>query len=326
MALAASEFQAPRTYTPEEVENIAFYQKAPMSDLVAVPKPAQQALATQAEVPQAIRETISRKLQKLGKEYGVEVSGDLEWERSNHEISVHYRSTDGVFLSMNFDPAGDHQVTFAYLAKLRLAEDSAPTPERFESHAVEFHQRAFGFPLPADRAGDDRIRLERFTGANTTHWQVIVNGAAMLREASIRAEQDPRNGSWTLSGSRGPTPSEVKAIEELLQKEPTKITEQEAMAIAWKNWKAVGKTLEDVFDYRIHCQLKEGSPAEIEPWEALPAHHYDAKAWKNAAAGSEPTDPVFYEVQIARNLSIASVLVDRINGKVIRIQQGRIGW
>ena len=327
MALAAGEIPVPRTHVPEEVESSPFYQKAPMSKLVAVPEPQRQAPALQAEIPQAVRDAITRKVRKLGREYSVDVSGDLKWESSDHETRVDYRSADGACIAMHFDQKGT-QVTFAYLSGLRLTGEKIPSeaPERFERYAEEFHTRTFGFSHPAERETDDRIRVTCSAEFPDVHWRVVVSGAAMLREASFRAVPDPQNGHWRIYGSPGPTASEIKANEELLQKEPTKISESEAVAIAWKNWKALGTALNGTADYQIHCQLKEGSAGETEPWEDLAALDYDKKAWRNTAAREGPPDPVFYEVQIRRHFATASVLVDRIDGKVIRINQGRMGW
>jgi hypothetical protein len=327
MALAAGERVELRSYLPEEVEKEAFYLKAPVSELIAVPEPPKPKPADDTDIPEAARDFAIRSIRAFAKDYGVQVTGPMEWGKTEKEVRVYYRSPDGHFVAMHFDP-DEEQVTMAYISGLRLEDDATPpeAEERFESYTREFHQRVFGFAPPAEREAGHPIRVERSTHNRNVCWSINVHGATMLRQASVKAEPDPRNGRWTLSGSRGPSPSEVKAIEELLQKEPTRITEPEAVAIAWKHWKALGTEPEGARDFGISCRLKEGTAEEREPWEVLGPHDLEPKAWKNKAMESGPPDPVFYEVRISEGLFEVSVLVDRIDGKVIRMHQHKMRW
>jgi hypothetical protein len=326
MALAASE--RAETYLPEEVEKEAYYQKAPVSELIPVPEPPKPKPADDTGIPEATRNFATGRIQAFAKYYGVQVTGPMEWGKTEKEIRVYYRSPDGPFIAMHFDPE-EEQVTSAYISGLRFEEDATPpeAEERFESYAGEFHRRVFGFAPPAEREAGHPIRVERSTRSRDIRWSVIVNGATMLRQASVKAELVPLNGRWTLSGSRGPSPSDVKAIEELLQKEPTRITEPEAVAIAWKHWKAVGTAPNDGTDYSIWCRLKEGAVEEREAWGGLSSLDREPKAWKNKATESGPADPVFHEVGISpQGLFRVNVLVDRTNGKVIRMNQCKMAW
>lgn len=87
----------------------------------------------------------------------------------------------------------------------------------------------------------------------------------MLKETIIQASP-VSDGHWSIHGTPGPTPSEVKEIADWFQKNPTKVTEAEAVAIAWKNWKAVHDTKDDRADLQITCQLRKGIREEREPW------------------------------------------------------------
>ncbi|MCW1923676.1 hypothetical protein OKA05_14010 [Luteolibacter arcticus] len=330
--LAAGERVEPRTYLPGEVEKEAYYQSAPVSELIAVPelptpKPKPKP-ADDTGISEATRNFATARIQALAKYYGVQITVPMEWGKTGEEIRVYYRSADGHFIAMHFDP-DEKQVAGAHISGLRIEEDATPpeAEERFESYAADFHRRVFGFAPPAEREAAHPLRVERSTHTRQVRWSVIVNGATMIRQAYVKAELDPRDGRWTLSGSRGPSRSEVKSIEELLQKEPTRITEAEAVAIAWKHWKAVGTPPKDGTDYRIWCRLKEGAAEEREPWGGLSSFDREAKAWKNKATESGPMDPVFHEVGISLpGLFRVNALVDRIDGKVIRMNQRKMAW
>lgn len=328
VALAAGERVEPRIYHPEEVEKEAFYQKAPVSGLIAVPEPPEPKPAGNTGIPEAVRAFATARIQAFAGDYGVQVTGPMEWGKTGEEIHVYYRSPDGHFIAMQFDPDGE-QATSAFISGLRFEKDATPPEEeeRFVSYAGEFHRHVFGFAPPAEREADHAIRVERSTHTRDIRWSVIVHGATLLRQASMKAERNAQDGRWTLSGSRGPSPSEVKAIEELLQKEPTRITEPEAVAIAWKHWKAVGTAPNDGADYSIWCRLKEGTAEERAPWGGLGSFNREPKAWKNKAMESGPADPVFHEVEISsQGLFRVNVLVDRIDGGVIRMHQFKMTW
>jgi hypothetical protein len=50
------------------------------------------------------------------------------------------------------------------------------------------------------------------------------------------------------------------------------------------------------------------------------------QAWLPAEPPDQPLDPVAYEVAIADGLFKVSVLVDRSDGKILRLNQHRMSW
>jgi hypothetical protein len=322
MVVAAGEPANPRIHTSGEVENLPGYQDAPVSKLVAAAKPPEKAPPEEAEIAEAIRKTIGDRAKSLGKAYGMDMSGDLNVGASGLMISVGYRDPGNALLSLDFNRKGN-QVIHALVQDVRL-EDAA-TPDLLEKRYTDFHRRAFGFDPPAVRPAGDRIRVERSIKDNFAEWRITVDGA-LVGAAMIRAMPNPGDGRWTILGTPCPTSGEVKEIADWLQKEPTRITEEEAVAIAWKNWKAVRSAADGDADYQITGQLRKGTKEEREPWGVYGCIHGEPKAWKNMAAFSDSPDPVFHEVQFTKNFYTVSVLVDRMDGKVIRIHEGQRGW
>jgi len=321
-AATAAEPTKTRIYTPGDVENLAVYEHAPLSALVAVPQPPSPAPPENIELTEAVRKTVGDRAKSLGKAYGMHMPGELIISASDQMISSSYRAPDKAFLVLDFNPEGT-EVTRALVQNVRL--ENATSPEQIERRFADFHRRVFGFDLPAQRPAGDRIRVERSIQGYFAQWRVTVDGV-LVGGALIQAIPDPRDGRWTIHGSPCPTSSEVEEIAEWLRKEPTRITEAEAVVIAWKNWKAVRSVSDGGADYEITCQLRKGTKEEKEPWGVYGVIDHEPKAWKNIAAVSDSPDPVFYEVQFTRNFYTVSVLVDRMDGKVIRIHQGNRGW
>ena len=319
MGATAADLTWPRIYTPGEVENLAFYEQAPVSVLVAVPKPP-EAPPEKNEISEAVRKVVADRAKSFGKAYGMDMSGELSISGSDQEIFVSHSNPDGPSFELHFNPEGN-QTTFAFIMNVRL--EAATTPEQIEKRFTDFHRQAFGFDIPAERPTGDRIRVERSIDATFGQWRVIVDGA-LLKETIIQANSVPTDGRWSIHGAPCPTSSEIEEIAEWLQKKPTKLTEAEAVAIAWKNWKAVRDTKADPSDFQITCQLRKGTKEEREPWGVFGVTD-EPKAWKNLAAVSDSPDPVFYEVKILGRPNV-SILVDRMDGKVIRIHQGTVPW
>lgn len=319
MAVTAADLTWPRTYIPGEVESLTFYEEVPVSKLVAVPKPPEAALE-KSEIPEVVRKTVTDRAKSFGKAYGMDVSGALGISASDHQILVSHSNPDSSFFELRFNPEGN-QVIFAMIMNVRL--ENATTPEQIGKRFADFHRQAFGFDLPAERPPGDRIRVERAIDATFAQWRVIVDGA-LLKETIIQANSVPTDGRWSIHGGPCPTSSEIEEIAGWFQKKPTKLTEAEAVAIAWKNWKMVRDTKDAPSVFQITCQLRKGLKEERDPWGVFGVT-IEPKAWKNLAAVSDSPDPVFYEVKITGEPNV-SILVDRMDGRVIRVHQGKVSW
>ena len=131
---------------------------------------------------------------------------------------------------------------------------------------------------------------------------------------------------WSLSCRRGPSAGEVETLTKILQARPTRITGEEAVATAWKNWKKVRAAPFTGNDFVIRCELREVTQAEMEPWGEFASFKTERLAWTNKGRESSPPDPVFYEVHITQTLFEINVLVERQTGRVLRMNQGRMSW
>jgi hypothetical protein len=321
MAAASNDSANPRIYRPAEVESLTCYKRARVSELVAVPKPPEKKAPEKTELAETVRKAVGDRAKSLGKAYGMDMSGELGISGSDRMAHASYQAPDDAYFSLNFNSDGT-QVTHALIQNVHL--ENATTPGQLEKRFAHFHRKAFGFDPPSTRPAEDRIRVERLIKENFAQWRVTVDGT-FAGEALIRATPNPNDDRWNILGPPCPTASEVQEIADWLRKEPTKITADEAVAIAWKNWKAVRNVAGKDPDLQITCQLRKGWKEELEPWGVFGVISRDAKAWKNVVAVSDSPVPVFYEVKFTEDEAV-SVLVDRLNGKVIRIHQGKTPW
>lgn len=323
MTMGMEPRKEPKVYTPEEVENSTAYPNAPLARLISVAVPPTSP-AADPTMPKDRRKKMEEQVRAVSNLFGVNITEPIELTKHRKNSAAH-RGKDGTFLMLDFDDK--NEIIQFYLTGSDLPDDGVhmTTPELFEGYARECHRKAFGV-LPVGKMDFEwdgsGIKVRRGEAAR---WNVSIGGVPMKKTASVTASMDGR-GQWSLSCVKGPTAAEEEALTRILQTQPTRITEEEAVATAWKNWKNVRAAPFTGPDFTIRCGLREVTEEEKEPWgENLPVNT-ERKAWKNQILESSEMEPVFYEVSIARTLFQINVLVDRHTGQVLRMNQGRMSW
>lgn len=314
----------PKTYTPQAVEKLTTYPSAPISELIPVDQPVAAPTAAKM-ITGDLRKKLERQMRAIAADFGVNLTNPVEW--SGHP-SPHgnHRSKNGAFLSVDFDEG--NKVTHFYLTGRELPHHGTKmvTPILFEGYARKCYRKVFGIlPVGAVKLKWDGFGLKGGGSGEAADWSVSIDGVPMMKVGSVATQRDGL-GEWSLSCRKGPSADEVEALTKILKTQPTHITEEEAVAAAWKNWKEVRQAPYTGTDFTIWCRLREVSQAEKEPWGVYSHSNTERRAWKNKTQESSQLDPVFFEVGINQALFRIDVLVDRKTGQVLRMNQGRMSW
>ena len=333
LALAAAKDTEPRQYQPQELEASPEYQAAALAKLIEQPVPPHGAMPTlappaQPEIPRERREKMEAAFRAISLAFHCDTAGKpLELAKDRPALTLNEAPQGGLYLSVVFDPQ-DRPVSVHLSDKsLPLAGNRMITAEKFEAYAIKCHQLAFGYK-PQGELDLDHISTDAngISGNVDAVWSARPAGIPMLSFASLSANQSGLD-RWTLSFTRGPGAREVADMAQFIQEQPTRITEAQAVAIAWKNWKAIRPARYEAGDYRIWSRLREIAPTEMEPWSGTNfSNNNERMAWLPEQPLGQSPDPVAYEVVIADGLFSVNALVDRRDGKLLRLNQNRMTW
>lgn len=318
LAVGASAAEERKAMTQAEVEGWEEYTKAPLTKLVEVPKKKWE-VPKKAPLGEDILLEGEAKLRSLARRLELPVTQPLQ-RHEHHDGSVLYhRFPDRSYYSLWFQADG-REVSSVRMFDLPMFDElsSFVTPELFEGYARGFYLKAFGVAPGRDAAFRwDGVGIHRF-GKESAIWGVSVEGVIMKNVASFSVTRDA-NEKWTVSCSKGPTRWEIEKMKERLRKQPVKVSYREAMAIAWKNWKAVRKDGYGVQEFAFHPVLRQLDKKELQPFGTASRMSGQQQAWVNPAVDRGNPDRVFYQVQLSAGLFAVDVLVDRGSGEVVRL-------
>ncbi|WP_035601272.1 hypothetical protein [Haloferula sp. BvORR071] len=336
VALApAAEQKEPAEYQQAVVEASSEYQAAALAKLIdqgQPPAPVQAPLfgpQIKPEIPQSRREKAEAAFRAILIRFQLSPTDQPpEFEDRGTELAVTQRDKENkTFLSIGFDAENQPVSIYFSDARLPLSGNRITTPEKFAEYAADCYLRAFGFK-PVGDLEIDHINAgpEGLTGASDLTWTPLPEGIPMKTYANLGASLDGF-GRWTLSCHRGPTATEVADIATLIQTYPTTITEARAVAIAWKNWKAVRDVRYENGSFRLWSKLRELAPDEIKPWSGIEHGGFsEQQAWLPAEPPLQPLDPVAYEITMSEGLFTAHAIIDRRSGKILRLSHARMQW
>lgn len=308
--------------TLDDVKAWEEFSKAKLTELKVykVPMPV---LKKNVSIPlKKSSEKLEAEITELAEKLNLPRLNIFKWTSFGDSISVTIKGEDNFFMSCSLEPK-TMKLNHIYFKLSKPPRDglSKVNGRQFLKYASRLYIDAFGVePLgePQFYWGGDGMKLSQ---SESVFWWVKVEGVSLVKRSSVQIVKNKKD-LWNITIGRGVNKKEVAAVKKIINKNSIKISHREAMAIALKNWKAIGSAPKGKKPINITSNCKQ-----IYLNEAVGGNYVDfQKFWINPNYILSDKAIYAYEVIIQRNLFFVQVIVDLNNGSVIYMEQGKMGW
>ena len=238
MASATGKPEERRNYKPKEIETGKEYPLAPLSELISIKRPETIVLA-KVEITEKQRQDFEKKFRETAPRFDVAIVALPQVMDFPSTPYINQHGKDRPYFALYFDKNTSDKTSIYYTGNgLPSRGEKIDTADVFEAYARDCYLKAFdSTPIGELESAGNGGNLKVSHG-ESAFWKVLIEGVSMKKTSSVRIALEG-NEQWSLSCNKGPTAEEVKALTEHLRSQPTRVTDQEAVATAWKNWKAV---------------------------------------------------------------------------------------
>lgn len=313
-----------RVYTPGEIENQPGYALLPASTLHKVsPETVPEFLKPPAPPDAGVRPQMEARFREIVPRFGMLPVISPEW--GDPPFRLMSANGDGKALTMRFKPDGEVASIMFY--QLSPPEDSVgmDSATRFAEYATACYVKAFGRPplgtletKKTDLSSSGPPVVDQIESAT---WQIAAGGFTTETCAKIWIvkQVSPPSRSWTLHCESGPSLAESAAFTDTLATHPPRVTEKQAMTIAWKTWRRTMALARRPL--HISCKLQGFSPASPFLATVLP-EGFDRCSYRAALGPWQVTPgPAIYQISIWDDSLSVQVLVDRGTGRPLMISE-----
>lgn len=309
-----------RGTTPAEIETWDEYKKLAVGKLEEIAIPKRGAPVAPAKLSKEFVQKIEKEFYEAVEILNTPEPQKVEWNHDHTSTSIYHRWAGGKqYMGAFIDvEAGEiRSYYFQDVSALRVVNE-IKTPEERQKFAADLHEKLFGVKPIGRVLGGGVASAKKRAG-----WGTVVNGVPLRKSAFVSTERRA-NEKWVIQVHRGVTKAEVKKVEDHFNERPAKITSREAMAIAWKHWKAVRGEGHEKRTLRMHAPLYE---VDLDEWEPGKRHVNFSRCWKaTSITPQNPDDHIYRVVEMWGGLFTVKALIDRQDGTVVRLAEEQLAW
>lgn len=252
--------------------------------------------------------TKESQLRALIESLGLDSKGEFTWRVDSVYLSFRYYDGDEYSCSGQFYGFDSlEQLSFTSLLNTDMRKALKAKDEVFFS---QLYQQIFGEKV-----------LGKFD-AERSQWRSHIDGIESSKSAIAYVEYDSKKGYFDFF--RGISSAEFARNKVTLRESPVRITERQAIVLAWQNWLSLTKSEEaKANDFTIRLEKSFVGDHSHNPRKLLIYRPHEEKSFMNETA-KKPE--YYFKVTFDKIHFWAAAYINPHTGEVFFLEEGKRGW